>query len=273
FRVHGMAGLGQPVARLNGAPQRAALLAWARRVLGRFGQRAEAFDLYDMPRGRDYLGEAFGEAMIRQLYQQARAAGPEPKLGLRFEDSLTGPPMQEMVNTVTGLRQAFVPIDVVSIDQKLRGQLLQNPLARAMRWLSGLDVGVQVVGLEVGGTSPAGAAVNLETLLRTLFAEPAIEGIWLGGLTEDQVTTPHAALIGEGGELTEAGRIIDRLFGELWWTSESHTADRLGNVRARVFAGEHEITATLPDGGEVTTRVWIPPSAGEQTVVLEPMKE
>ncbi len=117
------------------------------------------------------------------------------------------------------------------------------------------------------------ASQNLEAALVTLFAEPAIEGIFFEGLTAGSAHDPVAALVDDAGRPTICGWVVDRLFRERWWTDQTAVADELGNVRARVFAGTYRVTATLADGRELETRVRVPMSEEERVVVLEPVWE
>jgi len=147
-----------------------------------------------------------------------------------------------------------------------------------MDWMDGMDINVVFVGLEVGGSSEAAAAFNLEVLLRTAFAssndqgQPTVKGVWFGPLTPEQASAPNAALVDAQGNLTEPGRVVDRLFFDLWRTNEQYQTDLTGNVRTRIFTGTHRITAELPTGRILRSTVHVPRRDTRRVIVLEPIK-
>ncbi|MFA9478335.1 endo-1,4-beta-xylanase [Phycisphaerales bacterium AB-hyl4] len=249
--------------------QRLAIEAHARQIVQRYGWQVDQLDLYTHALDHDLIERRFGLPALRGLYEQARADSPNLKLGVRVHDRLVGDRLQELVRAITDWRHSFVPVDVVAIEQRVRGTLAQAPVERALSWLSELDVQVVLVGLEVGGVSDAAAAMNLETLLRLLFADENVGGIWFGDMSAEEVGTPYAELFDADGELTHGGQLVDRLFSELWWTDETLHTDELGNARTRVFAGTHRITAELGEGRSVEMTVHVPMDADERMVVVQ----
>lgn len=228
------------------------------------------YDLYSHTLDHDGIEETFGLSALRALYEQARVLAPRASIGLHVRDALLGRRMNEMARRVTAMRHAFIPLDHVAIEQRMSRQLVQAPLQRSFEQLEGLDMDVVLVGLEIGGSSEAAAAYNLEVLLRTAFASKAVRGIWFGPLTEAVTTAEHGALLNEEGGLTPAGEVVDRLFHEMWRTEERATTDALGNVRASVFTGVHRVTATLPNGEKLDMTVRVAPGDDERIVLLAP---
>ena len=242
-------------------------------VVDRFGRDVRRFDLYTDAMSHDFVELRLGEQMIRRLYEQAQASAPGATLAVRYRDTLLGARLQDMVQHVTAMkREKFVPIERVAIEQRMNGTLMHSPLSRALSWLDRLKLDADVVNLQVGGDSEAAAAINLETLLRTLFANPHIDGISFAGLTGEAFAEPNAALLLADGKPTPSGTIVDGCFRELWWTDHEATTDELGNVEARVFPGEHRITASLPGGRDVSIRLWIEKSPESRVVLVQPVK-
>lgn len=242
-------------------------------VIDDFGRDVQRFDLYTDAMSHDFVESRLGEQMVRHMFEGAHADAPGPKLAIRYRDTLLGSRLRSMVQHVTAMkREKFIPIEHIAIEQRMNGTLMHSPLSRALSWLDRLNLDVDVVNLQVGGESDAAAAINLETLLRTLFANPHIDGISFAGLTGEAYAEPNAALLFTDGRPTPAGAILDGCFRELWWTDHEATADALGNVETRIFPGAHRITATLPDGRQVSVRVWIDKSPESRVILVQPVK-
>lgn len=257
--------------QLDDPSLRAAVEGHVTRVLRQYGDTMRQFDLYPHLVDHQFIEARLGLPMVRHLHELAHAVRPEAKIGFRFENCLVSGRLQQMLAKVTELNEAFVPGDVLVLDDEVTGTVLPAPLLRAMVWLRGTELPVVMGRLEVSGGSATAAAVNLEMLLRVLFAEPAVEGIFLSGVTPEQVKSANAALVDEEGQLTGAGEVFDGLVRKLWWTDEKAKTDALGNVRMRVFAGTYRINAELSDGRQVTMRVHVPKDDRPRLVVLQPI--
>lgn len=259
------------VGELEDAQLRAAIEQRIEHVLTRYAGVTRAFDLHPHVVDHRFVEARLGTAMVRHMHEYARALAPDARIGFRFENCLVSGRLQAALQRLTELREAFVPGDCIVLDDEVTGTVLPVPLQRAMQWLRGTGLPVVVGRLEVSGGSATGAAVNMEILLRILFAEPTIEGIYLNGITADQVTHEHAALVDTEGELTVVGRTFEGLVRGLWWTDEKAKTDQLGNVRMRVFAGTYRITATMPDGSRVVMRTNVPRADEPRLVVVQPI--
>ena len=130
------------------------------------------------------------------------------------------------------------PIDHFTVSQRFEARAVrQEDLEPALRRLAKFGKPLVITDLEVPGSNAIEAAVNMETVLRTLVAEPLVVGIYFSGLQEAEVVEASAALLDESGEATANGRVVDRLFGQQWWSDETLITDDLGRGSARVFRG------------------------------------
>ena len=240
-------------------------------VIEHFGLRVDQFDVYTDTLSHHFVESRLGQPMVRRLYEQAKALAPRAQMCMRFTDTLTSQRLPAMVQAVTLMRESFIPVDLIAIEQHITGKVSRTPMRRALEWIGRLDLGVVLVNLEVGGASAESAAVNLETLLRVVMADPNIQGIWMGAMKTSQVSDLSAALFDAKGNPTELGELFDRLWTQLWWTDVLLKTDELGNARTRVFAGVHQITAVLGDGQTVETSVWIEQNNEERIIVLRPV--
>ena len=258
------------VAPLQGERLQAALEQRIGRVLGEFGWAAQQFDLYTQTATHRMVEDRLGTPALRKLFERAKATAPQASVGVCYSGILAGQRLPDMVQSVTALKQAFFPFDQVVLEEKITGIIVQAPLARALDWIAGQQLDVVITGLEVGGGSPAAAAVNFEIVLRTLFAEPAIKGIWVGSMQPDREAVPHASLLDAEGQPTAVGEVLDHLFHKQWWTDLTLQTDEIGNARARVFTGVHRISALLEDGTTLETTVYLPRQVEPRIVLLQP---
>jgi hypothetical protein len=234
--------------------------------------RYHQFDIYADSIDHDFVGERLGPAMIRRMFELAKAASPGASTCARFGDAFEGNRAIRAARKVTELRDGFVPVDAIAIDARFRGTVVQTMVKRQLDSLAGLQMPITVARLEVGGESEAAAAINLETVLRTLFAEPMVQGIYMVGFSAEEVADPNARLTDDRGKPTDAGRLLNKLAHEHWWTDEFAKSDHLGNAKARVFAGTYKLTAALPgerSPAEIT--VYLPAGESERIVVLQPL--
>lgn len=256
--------------RLEPAGFAQALDAHAKAVVGSLGPKVDGFDLYADVLAHRAVEDRLGLAGVRRMFQAARFARPGAALNLRVEGGLTAAQSTALGRRVEGLTGRLVPIQGLTLAQRLTGLVQQESIRRALERATSYGLPVTLAEIEVGGASPIAAAVNLETLLRHAFATPGVEGVYFAGLAAQDITTPHAALVDGRGEPTPAGRVVDELFGQVWRSEVQAVADEVGNVRARVFAGRYHAVVELPDGSRSEAWFHVPVSPTEQAVVIQP---
>lgn len=259
------------VAEQRGADLRTTLAGHVEWTFEKFGRQADQFDLYANVLPKAFVEDRLGVDALRALVEKARAAAPNATLCLRLDDALAAEKIQPAIQRITALRESFVDLDMIAIEARFSGTVSQLQLARSLAWLRGLDLPVMIVGLEVGGPSPAAAAINMEIVLRTMLAERAVRGIHFAGLRAEELNDPAAALLEADGKPAPAGQIVDGLFSKLWRTELLGQADPLGNLRRRVFPGLYEVEAVLPDRSIARGSFFVPASAHEKLAVVQPL--
>jgi len=231
---------------------------------------AMIYDLYADALGHRMVEDRLGFGFLNRCYDSAHALARDAQFNLRVRNGMHLQRSRELYQRVQALQLRQVKIDGITIDQQFTGTISAPQMRRTLDdRIHALSDSITVANLEVGGPSIASAAFNLETVLRLLFAEPSIKGIYFAGLYEEELNDPVAALIDSEGELTSAGTVVDGLFRELWWSDEQLVSDDLGNAKARVFTGWYRITATLPDGSELESEVYLPQADEPRIVVLQ----
>ncbi len=240
-------------------------------ILHRYGRRVGEFDLLSSMLTFDVIGDRLGAAGLRRLCERARAMQPTARFGIRFEDSLGGDRLRSMMRRVDELGQLFVPFDYIALDARLDGTVIAPQFARTLDWIAELNKPVVITGLHVSGRTATAAAVNLETVLRTMFAHRAIQGIYFPGLGPQSFEHPEAALLDAAGQPTPNGQVFDGLVRRLWWDDLQLRTDELGSLEVRLFAGTHELTARLGDGQEARALVALRPGEEDRVIALQPL--
>lgn len=236
---------------LRGAALIAAMRAYVARIHEAFGSRLMDFDVAEQTLDHDRLSPA----MLRLLALDIEAMWPNVPPRLRYDEALEGSRTFDVVAAMDGALAQRLEVAGFTIDQRFGPKpVTQDLLQPALQRLAKFGRPMVVGSLEIGGSHAIETAANVETVLRTLFAEPAVSGLYFSGLTAAEVSTPSAAWFDEAGEATAVARTVDRLFRDLWWTDVTLRTNELGQARGRVFLGAYRVTAQLPDGSAVTVR-------------------
>jgi len=243
------------------------------RIVRQYCGRLDQVDVYGYLTSHSMVEERLGLPMLRRMFERAKAACPELALGVRFDNGLSGRQGNEVYKKIMAMKELQVHFDYVAIDQKYSGKVSHVRILGGVKRMEHVPAPVYISGLEVGGDNMVEAAINMDTVLRLLFAQANVHGIWFTGLRADELAEPNAALLDDEGGLTAIGNVVERLFGELWWSEHQDVTDELGNVNHHVFAGRYHISAEL-DGRIINeTQLWLPISDQSRVVVLQPYKQ
>jgi len=254
---------------LSARDLRDAVLARVNLAAG-FEPEPDTYDLYADLLYQDMIERKLGTGMLPRMFDHARARRQDARFGLRVRDVVSLQRTRDLSLMVQKLQIRQIDFDHVAIEQRFAGQVQPRPLGRMLdQALRPLDVPASFAMLEVGGPSDVAAGLNMETFLRTAFAQPGIEGVTFAGLTGDLLIEKHAALIDAQGEPTPAGHALDQLFFKHWRSDERATTDERGNAEARVFTGWYELSATLPGGQTIVGRAYIPKAERTKLIVLQ----
>lgn len=235
-----------------------------------FEPNADYYDLYADLLYQDMIERKLGKGMLHRMFDRARAADPDAKFSLRVRNAISLQRGRELALAIQRLEVRQVPFDRVTIQQRFKGQVQPRPLARMLdEQVATLPVPVTLAGLEVGGPSEVAAGLNMETLLRLVFAQPAIEGIYFSGVLPNEVLEKHAALLDAAGQPTPSGNVLDQLFNKHWRSEVNAKTDERGNINTRVFTGWYRVSATLPTGEVIKGQAYLPKSDRAKIIVLQ----
>lgn len=261
------------VASLSGQALADAVAGYSDLVWDRYGGRIGQYDTYTETLEHSFIESRAGVAVIRRLYESLPAASEGALAGARFDDGLTIGRAQKMQRQLRAMHEAFIPVGIVAIDQRFGGTVERPSLERMMTRIDQIRGPVVISGLSVGGDSELNAAINLETVLRTIMERDNIRGIWFTDVTADDETIDQTSILLDGeGQPTPSGRLVDSLFHSLWRTNVEAKTDELGNVRVRAFPGTYSVAATLADGTVLKTAILLEKSDDPRVVLLEPLR-
>lgn len=232
--------------------------------------KPDDYDLYADLLQQDIVERKLGQGMLYRMFEHAQAGQPKANFGLRARDAISHPRGRDLLRMVQKLQVRQVPLDHITIEQPFRDPIQSNALKRSIdNSIAPLPLPVTLASVQVGGPTPIAAAINLETVIRLAFAEPRITGIYFAGLVEQDMLEDNASLLQADDQPAAPGEVLDQLFTKLWCSDERGQTDERGNAQARVFTGWYTLTATLPDGTHLTSRVYIPKAERAKMIVLQ----
>jgi len=236
----------------------------------RFTPAPDTYDLYADIIGQDMIERKIGRGLVHRMFEMARAKSPHAKLNLRIYDAISLQRGRDLIDLMQRMEVLQIPFDGVTLEQRFGGQVQPIPLNRMLRdYVEKVPVPVTITGLEVGGPSEVAAGLNIETVIRLLFAQPNVAGIYFSGLTPAHTLEENGELLNRNGEPSAAGSTLDALFSNHWHSSVTGTTDERGNIQARVFTGWYKVDATLPSGATMTVDAYIPRSDRTKLIVLQ----
>ncbi len=257
-------------AELSPAELRRAIVQYRQRVFDRYEDKVTHIDVLTHTLDHRYITQQLGVAMARDLYHTTDQRNVHAIAA--FDNAFRADRLTAMVRRITKMREQFIPFDSVAVGVTFRDSVNPHQMLRSLKVMGNLKLNLAIKNLQVGGEGDLDAAQNLEKVLRALFADPHVKSITMAGVFPDELEVPAAALIDQDGEPTAAGMVFDQMVTNLWWTQVNEKADGLGNLRVRVFAGEHRVSAKLPTGEVIESTMYIKPGNDEQLIVLQPTR-
>lgn len=237
-----------------------------------FDPQADRFDLYSDALKQDMVERKLGHGMLPRMFDRADAQRPEASFGVRVSNAISLRLGRDFVGKMQAMQVRQVALDHITIEQQFAEPVQPNAMRRMLdEYIGPMNVPVTIAGLEVGGPTPVAAAIKLETLIRLMFAQPKIDGLYFAGLVEgeEELLENHAALIDPNGQPTAAGEVLDSLFTQLWHSDTTDVSDERGNVASRVFTGWYKVVATLPDGTEIVSEAYVPKADRAKRIILQ----
>ncbi|MBB6428231.1 hypothetical protein [Algisphaera agarilytica] len=225
---------------------------YLQQVAAAYGETLDDLDIAEETLDHDRLTPA----MLRVLAMDAQNVWPGVASRLQYDDALSGPRTFDLVREMDSVIKQQLNIAGFTINQTFPPRPIQQDLMEpALQRLANQHQPLLIGSLEIAGSHAIETAVNTETVLRTLFAQPMVQGVYFSGLYADDTADPSAALFDDEHQPTPVSRTADRLFRDTWWTDVTVRSDELGQAKARVYLGSHRVTATLADGSSVSVTI------------------
>lgn len=237
----------------------------------RFPPRVGQVDLLgDLPDHRQLL-ERLGAATVRRLFETAQAGAPQVTRCVRFEQAFAGERLQDLIRTVAQLREAFVPVDAVTLSLHVAAPVDAAQMLQRLAWLHDLDVDLLVDDLRISAADDAQAQAALETTLLLLLGESRVRGIWMGPVAAEDLSDPRGALLDAAGAPTALAKALRGLVTELSHPPLPPRTDARGVAQLSLWAGLYDLAVELPGGAQAMTSIYLAPGAARQRVLLQPM--
>lgn len=178
-----------------------------RRVMGRWGERVQAWDVVNEPIARDGRGllpsmflEAYGPDYVRRAFDEARALQPQARLavndyGFDYHNPVEEARRGSFLRLLEDLKAKGAPVDEVGIQAHLdlgKGPLRRRIVAPFLREIGQMGYRIVISELDVRErdfTLPLverdrRVADEVRAYLEIALAEPAVEGVVTWGLSD-----------------------------------------------------------------------------------------
>lgn len=251
---------------LVGIELREAMEQRAASVVPRYEGVFEHWDVNNEMITNRFFADRLGPGVRAEMFQQVRSLDPGVKLFVNDFSILTSNRQTAMLQQVADLEAGGAEVDGIGAQghfpEAPEGEVVLrrlDHLARAGRpiWITEFDCPV---------VDESARADALETVFRSAFSHPAVEGILLWGFWAGALNNgPDAALVSLDWSLTESGVRFLELMDE-WSTEAAGATDPDGRFGFRGYHGRYRLEAELP-GGLATG--WFEVPVGSEALVLE----
>ena len=235
------------------------------------------FDTYDVvnePRVNHDVQDILGPSEIAHWYKMVKDLDPRPALGINEFAIVSGggdtAQEQELyAKQIRDLITANAPLSVIGVQCHM-GDNLTPPqkVLEILDRLATLKLPIHATEFDISTDDEQTQGDYMRDFLIAFFSHPATESLTQWGFWEGRHWIPRAALFTKDWRVKPNGQAyLDLVLGK-WWTHETRATDRLGDCRVRAFLGDHEVTATYPDGHTLTRVVRI--ARDGATLTLKP---
>jgi len=213
-------------------------------VLTRYRGRIDEYDVNNEMLAHDFFARRLGGEVRARMFRRAHELDPDAPLYVNDYSILDGSRLDAYVAQIEGLLAAGAPLGGIGCQGHFRGTV-PDPfrLRRALDRLARFGLPIAITELDVENADEAARACELDAVLRSGFAHPAVHGIWLWGFWEGAHWRPDAALWHRDFTPTAAGRAWRELILGEWWTRFEGRADDEGRCEVRAFFGTHRVEA------------------------------
>lgn len=214
-------------------------------IVSRFAGRIDEWDFINEMWHGDRYRDEFGPSITKQMADWAIAANPDVELWFNEYSMLSNSNNAAAFRAYLQMLQGEgVQIDGVGVQGHFGSAPNAATVKVSLDILDDLGLPIKVTEFDCGSTNMTETqmADGLETVYRTAFEHPAVEGIIMWGFWESNHWKPERALWKTDWTPTEqAFRYRELVYGE-WWSDADLLVDQNGELEANLFAGDFEIT-------------------------------
>ena len=251
---------------LDDAALRGALERRALDVVSRYRGRIAEFDVNNEMLRENYYAKRLGAGNVKDMFLWCRQANPDAVLyvndyGILTSSRVAGADsLDQYERQIESFLAAGVPVGGIGLQGHFGGRVNRERVTRVLDRLSRFNLPIKITEFDMKTLDERAKAEGLETLYRTCFEHPAVDGILMWGFWAKAhwLSTPewgiagYTALWDADWNPMPAAEAYRRLVFQEWWTRFEGTADAQGICETPVFFGRHK--AAVP-GGEAEVEV------------------
>ena len=252
------------------------------KIAGRYAGRVDDWDVvnepftnHDLMEVLDPAGTPHGAGVMAHWYNLARQSDPHAKLflndyGILTAGNLWSPHQQHFYDTAEQLLAAGAPLQGLGMQGHF-GSPLTSPtrIWQILDRYAQLGLPIKVTEYDINSDQPELMADFTRDFYTAAFAHPAVESIFAWGFWSKAHWRPQAAFLNEDFSPRLHDQALRKLLFEDWWTDETAAANDAGEIDARVFKGDYQLTATTPDGRTTTVKCSVDDTTDQVTITLD----
>lgn len=257
------------VKQLDDQALRTALEARASELLTRYKGAIAAFDVNNEMVHGAFYSRRLGESIWRDMFDWCRRANPDAVLYVNDFGILSGDDLPRYERQIEMLLAQGAPVGGIGLQGHFHDRVDRDKVTRVLDRLARFGLPITITEFDMKTLDEDAKARGLETLYRTCFEHPAVDGLLMWGFwagahwlaSRNWGIDGYTALWDRDWKPMPAARVYRKLVFDEWWTRLQGTVDATGVCAIPVFLGKHRVTVA---GAEMVAEVRI---AGD-TVLL-----
>ncbi|PFX28014.1 Endo-1,4-beta-xylanase [Stylophora pistillata] len=216
-----------------------------------------------------FFADREGVTIRDWMYQAAARAEPDVDLFINdFDVVENGQLTQALLEEAKDLLLRGIPLDGIGVQGHFTGHVNPSLLQYRLNMLSEARIPIWLTEVDVLEKDPVKRADSLETVMRTAFSTPGVQGLILWSFWDHSSWRgPYTSLVeGNDWKINAAGLRYRSLLKQ-WTTHLAISATSIDQSDAyfdfRGFLGDYEVFLHLPNGQNVTHTFTLDPGNGQ----------
>lgn len=222
-----------------------------------------------------YFADRQGADIRDWMYKAAAQTDPDVDLFVNdFDVVENGQLTQALVEEAKDLLRRGIPLDGIGVQGHFTGHVNPTLLQYRLNILSEVRIPVWLTEVDVLEKDPVKRADGLETVMRTAFSNPRVQGLILWSFwSESSWRGPYTSLVdGNEWKINAAGLRYRSLLKQ-WTThvtlSPTYTDQSQAYFEAPGFYGDYDVVLELPNGLTKTQKFSLNPGNGPLEIQLQ----